>query len=152
MIAAGYVANDAKVYISSRKADVCNATAERLSAEFGGECISLPANLADLEGIDGLVAQLDERGDHLDVLVNNAGVSWGAPLEEFPELGWDKVMDTNVKGVFFLTQRLLPMLEALATQKRPPHATGNAVVITGYVQINQLRPSHRHRKVLPKGK
>ena len=119
MIAAGYVANGAKVYISSRKADVCNATAERLSAEFGGECISLPANLADLEGIDGLVAQLDEREDHLDVLVNNAGVSWGAPLEEFPELGWDKVMDTNVKGVFFLTQRLLPMLEAAATDDDP---------------------------------
>ena len=81
MIAAGFLANGAKVYISSRKADVCNATAERLSAEFGGECISLPANLADLEGIDGLVAQLDDCEDHLDVLVNNAGVSWGAPLE-----------------------------------------------------------------------
>jgi 2-deoxy-D-gluconate 3-dehydrogenase len=119
MIAAGFLANGAKVYISSRKADVCDATAARLSAEYGGECVSLPANLATLDGIDELTAALTERVDHLDVLVNNAGVSWGAPLEEFPEGGWDKVMDTNVKGVFFLTQRLLPLLEAAATEATP---------------------------------
>ncbi len=119
MIAAGYLANGAKVYISSRKADVCNATAERLMAEYGGECISLPADLSGLEGIDALVAEITSREDRIDILVNNAGVSWGAPLEEFPELGWDKVMDTNVKGVFFLTQRLLPLLEAGATADDP---------------------------------
>jgi NAD(P)-dependent dehydrogenase (short-subunit alcohol dehydrogenase family) len=82
-------------------------------------CISIPANLAELDGIDSLVAQLTAREERLDVLVNNAGVSWGAPLDEFPEVGWDKVMDTNVKGVFFLTQRLLPLLEAGATQAEP---------------------------------
>jgi len=112
MIAAGFLAHGAKVYISSRKADVCDATAERLAAEFGGECVSLPANLAELDGIDALVSKLGEREDRLEILVNNAGVSWGAPIEEFPEMGWDKVMDTNVKGVFFLIQKLLPMLEA----------------------------------------
>ena len=63
--------------------------------------------------------ELEKREDHLDVLVNNAGVSWGAPLGEFPEVGWDKVMDTNVKGVFFLTQRLLPLLEKAATREDP---------------------------------
>jgi 2-deoxy-D-gluconate 3-dehydrogenase len=119
MIAAGFLANGARVYISSRKADVCDATAQRLSAEFGGECISLPANLAELSGIEAIAAELSKRESQLDVLVNNAGVSWGAPLEEFPELGWDKVMDTNVKGVFFLTQKLLPLLKASATAEDP---------------------------------
>ena len=119
MIAAGFVANGSKVYISSRKAAVCDETAKRLSGTYGGECISLPANLAELDGINSLVAALREREDHVDVLVNNAGVSWGAPIEEFPESGWDKVMDTNVKGVFFLTQKLLPLLEANATADDP---------------------------------
>ena len=119
MIAAGFLANGATVYISSRKAEVCDATAERLAAEYGGTCVSLPADLSGLAGVDALAASLGERTDHLDVLVNNAGVSWGAPIDEFPEIGWDKVFDTNVKGVFFLTQRLLPLLEAAATAEDP---------------------------------
>jgi 2-deoxy-D-gluconate 3-dehydrogenase len=65
------------------------------------------------------VKALTEREKHLDILINNAGVSWGAPLDEFPEVGWDKVFDTNVKGVFFLTQKLLPLLEARATNDDP---------------------------------
>ncbi len=119
MIAAGFLANGAKVYISSRKADVCDATAERLQKEFGGECISIPANLAEIDGIEAAVTEIEKRESRLDILVNNAGVSWGAPLGEFPEAGWDKVMDTNVKGVFFLTQRLLPLLEAAGTAEAP---------------------------------
>lgn len=119
MIAAGFLANGAKVYISSRKADVCDATAERLQKTFGGECISIPANLSDLEGIEAAAAEIEKREQKLDILINNAGVSWGAPLGEFPEVGWDKVMDTNVKGVFFLTQRLLPLLEAAGTAEEP---------------------------------
>jgi 2-deoxy-D-gluconate 3-dehydrogenase len=119
MIAAGFLANGAKVYISSRKADVCDATAERLAGEHGGTCVSIPANLAELDGIDSFAERLREHESKVDVLVNNAGVSWGAPLDDFPENGWDKVMDTNVKGVFFLTQRLLPLLEAAATADEP---------------------------------
>ena len=119
MIAAGYLANGASVYISSRKADVCDATAERLAAEYGGTCVSLPADLSTLAGVEALATALAEREDHLDILVNNAGVSWGASIDEFPEKGWDKVFDTNVKGVFFLTQQLLPMLEAKATADEP---------------------------------
>ena len=111
MIAAGFLANGAKVYISSRKREACDATAKRLMGQFGGECISLPADLSNIDGIDAAVKAFSETEDNLDILVNNAGVSWGAPLDEFPELGWDKVMDTNVKGVFFLTQKLLPFLE-----------------------------------------
>ena len=119
MIAAGFLANGAKVYISSRKADVCDATAKRLADEYGGECISLPADLSNLEGIDSVTERLGADTDHVDILVNNAGASWGAPLDQFPENGWDKVMDTNVKGVFFLTQRLLPFLEQRATADDP---------------------------------
>lgn len=119
MIAAGFLANGAKVYISARKAEVCDATAKRLSEQFGGECISLPADASTVEGCEALAAEIKKRESRLDILVNNAGASWGASLEEFPEVGWDKVMDINVKGVFFLTQKLLPLLEAGATSEDP---------------------------------
>jgi 2-deoxy-D-gluconate 3-dehydrogenase len=119
MIAAGFLANGATVYISSRKAEVCDATAERLAKEYGGTCVSLPADLSNLAGIDDLTERLKTETSTLDVLINNAGASWGAPVEEFPEAGWDKVMDTNVKGVFFLTQRLLSLLEAAGTAEDP---------------------------------
>jgi NAD(P)-dependent dehydrogenase (short-subunit alcohol dehydrogenase family) len=119
MIAAGFLANGARVYISSRKAAACDATAARLSEEYGGACVSLPADISGLDGVDSLVAQITPLEPRLDVLVNNAGASWGATIDEFPEIGWDKVMDTNVKGVFFLTQRLLPLLEAAATAADP---------------------------------
>ena len=118
MIAAGFLQHGAKVYISSRKADVCDATATRLQNEHGGGCISVPGDLSTLDGIKKVVAHINDDESHLDILVNNAGSTWGAPLGEFPESGWDKVMDTNVKGVFFLTQKLLPLLRAF-----PPFKT-----------------------------
>ena len=118
MIAAGFLANGAKVYISSRKAEVCDATANRLQEQYGGECVSLPADLSNLDGINSLVQSLPE-GEKLDILVNNAGASWGEPIDEYSEKGWDKVMDTNVKGVFFLTQKLLPLLRSSATADDP---------------------------------
>jgi 2-deoxy-D-gluconate 3-dehydrogenase len=119
MIAAGFLANGAKVYISSRKAEVCDATAARLAEQYNGTCVSIPGDLSTLEGIDSVVSKLKEHESSLDVLINNAGASWGASIDEFPEAGWDKVMDTNVKGVFFLTQRVLPLLEAAATADDP---------------------------------
>ena len=118
MIAAGFLANGAKVYISSRKAEVCDKTANRLQEQYGGECISLPADLSNLNGIESLVNSLPD-GEKLDILVNNAGASWGEPIDEYSEKGWDKVMDTNVKGVFFLTQKLLPLLRSSATAEDP---------------------------------
>ena len=118
MIAAGFLANGAKVYISSRKAEVCDETANRLQEQYGGECISLPADLSNLNGIESLVNSLPD-GEKLDILVNNAGASWGEPIDEYSEKGWDKVMDTNVKGVFFLTQKLLPLLRSSATAEDP---------------------------------
>lgn len=119
MIAAGFLANGAKVYISSRKAAACDATAARLSDTYGGECIPLPADVANVASIEQLAAALGERESKLDILINNAGVSWGAPLDTFPEAGWDKVMDTNVKGVFYTIQKLLPLLEAAGTADDP---------------------------------
>ncbi len=119
MIAAGFLANGAKVYISARKAGACAETAARLSETYGGECVALPADLSEMAGIEGLAAALAERERTLDILVNNAGAAWGAPLETFPEAGWDKVMDTNVKGPFFLTQKLLGMLKAAGTAEDP---------------------------------
>jgi NAD(P)-dependent dehydrogenase (short-subunit alcohol dehydrogenase family) len=117
MIAEGYVANGVKTYISARKADACDATAARLSEQ--GECISIPADLSTMEGIEALSNEIKSRESQLDILVNNAGATWGAPIEEFPEAGWDKVMDINVKGPFFLTQALLPLLEAAASDSDP---------------------------------
>lgn len=119
MIAAGFLANGAKVYISSRKAQVCDATAQRLTQEYGGECISIPADLSTIDGIAAAVQAFGEKEEQLDILVNNAGASWGAPLEDFPEEGWDKVMDINVKGVFFLTQKMLPFLERAGNAEDP---------------------------------
>ncbi len=117
MIAEGFVANGVKTYISSRKAEACDATAARLSEQ--GECISIPADLSTAEGIKTLVGEIRSREDKLDILVNNAGATWGAKVEEFPEAGWDKVMDINVKSPFFLTQALLPLLEQAATGQDP---------------------------------
>lgn len=119
MIAAGFLAHGAKVYISSRKADACAAAAEELSQEYGGCCTALPADLSQLPGIEDVARRLGEREQSLDILVNNAGAAWGAPLDTFPEAGWDKVMDTNVKAAFFLTQKLLPLLRLAAGAASP---------------------------------
>ena len=100
MIAEGFVANGVKTYISSRKADVCDATAARLSEV--GECISIPADLSTTEGVTALADEIRQREQKLDILVNNAGATWGAPIDEFPEAGWDKIMDINVIGSLFL--------------------------------------------------
>ena len=115
MIAAGFIAQGAKVYVSSRKAPACDETA----AELGENCISLPADVSTVEGIRALADAFAEREGSLDILVNNAGAAWGAPFEEFPESGWDKVMNLNVKSPFFLTQALHAPLKAAARADRP---------------------------------
>ena len=104
MIAEGFLKHGAKVYISARKAAACDKTAAELSA--WGTCISLPADVATVEGVQVLVAAYSAHEDRLDILVNNAGAAWGAPFDEFPESGWDKVVDLNLKTPFFLTQAL----------------------------------------------
>ncbi|MBS0427937.1 MAG: SDR family oxidoreductase [Proteobacteria bacterium] len=113
MIAEGYLAAGARVYISARKAAACDQTAKELSAL--GHCVSLPADVSTMEGIRGLVDAYGKHEGSLDILVNNAGAAWGAPYDEFPEAGWDKVTDLNMKTPFFLTQALTPMLKKAAT-------------------------------------
>jgi NAD(P)-dependent dehydrogenase (short-subunit alcohol dehydrogenase family) len=117
MIARGYLESGAKVYISSRKKEVCDRVARELSEI--GPCDSIPADLSTTEGCKHLAQELARRESQLHILVNNAGAAWGAPLEEYPESGFDKVMDTNVKGVFFLMQHLLPHLEKAAMRDDP---------------------------------
>ena len=116
-IAEALVKAGAKVYVSSRKADVCDATAANLSKY--GVCVSLPFDLGHMDGVEGLAAAVKARETRLDILVNNAGATWGAPLDDFPESGWDRVMDLNVKSVFFLTQKLLPLMRAASTAEDP---------------------------------
>ncbi|TWG19733.1 glucose 1-dehydrogenase [Micromonospora taraxaci] len=117
MIAQGFVRAGAHVVISSRKADVCEAVAKELSAE--GRCEAIPADLSDDTGAETLAAAVRERFDRLDVLVNNAGATWGAPLENYPEAAFDKLWAVNVKAVFRLTTALLPALRAAANADDP---------------------------------
>ena len=117
MIARGLVENGARTYITARRAEELNATAAELSKH--GECIALPADLSNSEGLRAFVQELADREERINILFNNAGATWGAPLEEFPEGGWDKVMDLNVKSVFFLTQALLPQLRAAGCAEDP---------------------------------
>ena len=112
MIAEGFLAAGARVYISARKAAACDETAKELSAL--GHCISLPADVSTLDGANALVAAYGKHEASLDILVNNAGAAWGAPFDDFPESGWDKVVDLNLKTPFFLTQALAPALRVAA--------------------------------------
>ena len=117
MIAAGFLSQGAKVYISSRKAEACHATAAELSKT--GPCISLPFDVSSVEGARRLAAELTRREPALDILVNNAGAAWGEPFDTFPENGWDKVVDLNMKTPFFLTQALAGPLRKAASAERP---------------------------------
>ena len=100
----------ARVYISARKASQCDEAARQLSQY--GECISIPGDVSTLDGIKALVAEIEKREPALDILVNNAGAAWGEAWDTFPESGWDKVVDLNLKAPFFLTRELTPLLKA----------------------------------------
>ena len=118
MIAAGFLSAGARaVYISARKAEACDTTARELASL--GTCISLPADVSTLEGIDALVAAYARHESTLDILVNNAGAAWGETFDTFPEKGWDKVVDLNLKTPFFLTKALHEMLAKASAAGRP---------------------------------
>jgi NAD(P)-dependent dehydrogenase (short-subunit alcohol dehydrogenase family) len=121
MIAQGFVAAGASVIISARKADACRAAADDLAgAATGGATVTaVPADVATAEGVAGLVEAVRAGGDSLHVLVNNAGATWGAPLEEYPASAWRKVMGVNVEGMFNLTTGLLPALRSAASADDP---------------------------------
>jgi len=113
-MAGGFLeAGAARVYITARTAEACEEAAASLSQH--GECIALPCDISSVTNIEDLVANLAEREDHVDVLVNNAGTGWGGKFGEYPEKGWDKVMNLNVKSPFFLTQAMTPLLKKNAT-------------------------------------
>ena len=117
MIARGFVEAGARVYISSRKADVCEKVAAELSTV--GSCEAIPANLSTEEACRTLAGQIAEREPALHILVNNAGATWGTPLDEFDDAAWSRVLDLNVKGVFHLTKFLRPTLEAASGDDDP---------------------------------
>ena len=117
MIARGLLQAGARVYISSRKADACAAAEAELSQY--GTVAAIPADLATEEECLRLAGAVGEREQALNVLVNNAGATWGAPLAEFPAAAWDKVVDLNLKAPFFLTRAFLPLLEAAGTDDDP---------------------------------
>lgn len=131
MIASGFVAAGAKVYISSRKGDACIAAAR----ELGPMCEALPADISTHAGCRQLAQDLSMRESELHILVNNAGATWGATFDAFPESGWDKVMDLNVKSPFFLTQMLYPLLKQAAGEQRPAK-----VINVGSVDGQRLSP------------
>lgn len=117
MIAQGFVANGIKTYITARKAEACEATAAELS-EFG-KCIAIPADLSSDDGREAFVKALKNREEKIDILVNNAGAAWGAPFEDYPADGYDKVMDINVRAIFLLTKELMPLLTKDASMNDP---------------------------------
>jgi NAD(P)-dependent dehydrogenase (short-subunit alcohol dehydrogenase family) len=117
MIARGFVENGARVYVSSRKKDVCDRVAAELSKS--GACLSLPADLSTEAGVNELAAALAAREPALHVLVNNAGANWAAPIADYPDDAWDKVLATNLKSPFFLTRKCLPLLEKAASAADP---------------------------------
>lgn len=117
MIAQGFVEQGAKVYITARKADACNATAGELSKL--GECVSLPSDISTVEGCREFAGEVTKQDGAIDILVNNAGAAWGEPFATFPEAGWDKTMDLNVKSLFYLTQAMHEALKGAASADKP---------------------------------
>jgi NAD(P)-dependent dehydrogenase (short-subunit alcohol dehydrogenase family) len=133
MIAEGFLAQGARVYISSRKAEACDKAAAEMCKI--GPCVSLPADVSSVEAAAAMAAAFAEREDRLDILVNNAGAAWSAEFDTFPESGWDKVVNLNLKAPFFLTQALAPQLRAAA--KVRPTKVINMASIDG-VSVNPL--------------
>ena len=119
MITSGFLANGVKVYISARKAPALIEKAEELSSKYDMECIAIPCDLSTKDGINDFVSQVASKENGIDFLINNAGAAWGEPFENFSEAGWDKVMDLNVKSLFFLTQAMKSLLISNASLEDP---------------------------------
>ncbi|MEI9888786.1 MAG: SDR family oxidoreductase [Rhizomicrobium sp.] len=116
MIAEGFLHQGAKVYISARKGGALEETAKELSSI--GPCVAITSNASGADGAKTMAEAYLKHEKTLDILVNNAGAAWGAEFDEFPESGWDKVMDLNLKTPFFLTQALHGALRAAGSKER----------------------------------
>ncbi len=119
MIAKGFIEAGVKTYITARKLTELEATAAQLNTLGGAECVALASDLSTLQGLSAFADTLKSREAKIDILINNAGATWGEELSAFPEAGWDKVMDLNTKSPFFLLQQLLPLLREAGTQSDP---------------------------------
>jgi len=119
MITSGFLANGVKVYISARKAPALIEKAKELTDKYGQECIAVPCDLSSIEGMEEFTDLISQKEEGVDFLVNNAGAAWGEPYETFSEKGWDKVMDLNVKSMFFLTQKMTNLLLERASLEDP---------------------------------
>ncbi|PMD27355.1 short-chain dehydrogenase/reductase-like protein sdr [Hyaloscypha hepaticicola] len=119
MISEGFVANGAKVYISSRDAKACEQACKELNALGKGSAFAIPADFYKLEDCKRLADELKKREPKLHVLVNNSGSNWGAPYDEFPDSAWTRVVTLNLTRVFTITQAVTPLLEAAATKDDP---------------------------------
>lgn len=145
MIAQGFVAAGVKTYITARKAEELMTTAEQLNQLGQGECIAVVGDLSTLEGIEAFTETLQAQEQQVDILVNNAGATWGEPIDEFPEQGWDKVMDLNAKSIFFLSQKLLPLLRKGADAEDPSRII-NIASINGLTNPNMNNYSYSASK------
>ena len=135
MLLEGYLAAGCeRVYITARKKAQLDETVAEFEAKYPGKVIGLAGDLSQSDGIAQLVEALTAKESRLDVLVNNAGAAWGGEFESFPEVGWDKVMDLNVKSLFFLTQKLFPLLKAGGSFDRPAK-------VINIASIDGLRPN-----------
>ncbi|KAI1329005.1 hypothetical protein F5Y16DRAFT_131239 [Xylariaceae sp. FL0255] len=112
-----------KVFITSRKAKACESAVAQLNKipnlQPGAKAISVPSDSSTLAGIESLVSQVAKHTDHVDILFANAGATWGAPFDEHPDDAFSKVMDLNVKSVFFTVQKFAPLLEKRASTEEP---------------------------------
>jgi len=140
MIATEYVKRGVKVYICARKVDVLQKTAAELSAI--GTCIAIQGEFSTMDGINQFVNEFKTYEQRLDILVNNAGAVWGMPYDTYSEKGWDKVVDLNLKGVFFLTQKLTPLLRlgGVEQKKQNTHASVINIASIDGVEITHILP------------
>jgi len=132
MMARGLLEGGAKVYITARKAERLMAMQEELSAY--GECVAIAGDMSTVEGIEAFVKAVSDAEERIDILINNAGTNWSAPIETFPESGWDKVMDVNIKSIFFMIQKCLPLLKKAGTVEDPAR-------IINIASVNGIRNS-----------
>jgi NAD(P)-dependent dehydrogenase (short-subunit alcohol dehydrogenase family) len=157
MIAAGFLANGVKVYITARKEAALREKAKELSDIYEVDCIPVPCDLSTMEGMEEFVTFMQSKEEHIDFLINNAGASWGEPYAEYSEKGWDKVMDLNVKSIFYLTQKLTPMLSLKASAEDPSRVINigsvdglNVPVIEAYAYGTSKAAVHHLTRIMAK--